>query len=738
MAEGNTGEVKIKVSTEGVEPAASGLGKLSAIFDGLQGKLKDFSKTLKESGGETGLFSVGIDTLNQAVTIFRNPLAAAGAALVHFKNELHASAEAALQNYERMRELTATFGENVTKVSDVTAAYELAGVSSERLQIAASILGSRAENAGKSFLKFGINVNDAAGNVKTPLALFDEVRAKLSSISNVSERAGAAAELFGARQARALAPALNLSAAAFDGYLKKVEKYGEFSEVVHHEAGKTKEAVDEVSLAQQHYNEQWAATLGLPLEAFFAKRKSDWINLKSATVGATVGFIGALFGVPLAQVEEDAARVQENLMKLADQVRKFKQETAASPGHISREKAQEMIEAANIEYEGQARRLKGEASFEAQRLRMEEDTASKGLLLEKEATEELIRQENIRFEKTLEAKRRTGYGGASGLTPDEEQKLRAQHNDRIYQMELENKEKELAVRRALAQERVKTLEQGFKTEELFHKEYLGRIRAEFDYEKAAISLFAETRAVEVVATAKLSIENADRETRETIRFINQRIGVKQQELAASKGIAAEEQRISLEIKALEAERTNAEIDNTKKIAAARAELLAKTKEMAAAEASLGESLEQKAISRLQAQGKTEVTAADIAEEKYKMGQEARETRATFGGGGAVDISALQFSREYGKQLEQMRNLGTTSAQAGSMFEAQQSAAYAGRAFNGIPTGLQSMAPELQAIASQMKDSADSAVERLGATLKDAFEYFVQKFNRKLEFESARQ
>ncbi len=73
-----------------------------------------------------------------------------------------------------------------------------------------------------------------------------------------------------------------------------------------------------------------------------------------------------------------------------------------------------------------------------------------------------------------------------------------------------------------------------------------------------------------------------------------------------------------------------------------------------------------------------------------------------------------------------------------MFESQQAAAYAGRAWNAIPTAMGEMAPELQALASQMKASSDEAVERLGVMLQGAFEYFVQKLNRKFEFESARQ
>ena len=730
-------EVKIKVTTEGADQAHDALSKITKVFDGLQGKLKEFSGVLKATGGETGLFSVGVDTLNQAITIFRNPLAGAVAGLVEFKKALHESAEAALANFERMRELTATFGENVGKVSDVTAAYEIAGVSSERLQLAASILGSRAEHAGDSFLKFGINVRNASDELKTPLELFGEVRDKLSQIPNAAERAGAASELFGARQARMLAPALNLTNDAFDANLKKVQKYGEYSEVVHREAERTKKALDELALAQQHNNEMWATTLGLPVEEFFTQAKISMENFKNKIEEVPLGLLSHWLGIDKAQQDEALKEVDEFLQKAAAKVFQMKRERESKPTHLTDEQAKKEIDEANRHYEQQARRLRGDAAYEAQRLRLEEDTVSKGLRMEKEATEESIRLENERFEKVIAAKKRTGFG-ASGLTPEEEKRLRQQHEDKIYQMELEAKEKDLAIKRAEAQERIKIIEDGLFKEELLNKEYSARISAQYEYERKSIELFASNRAVEAVATAKLGIEQSERETASTILNINRKIDAKRAELEASKGIKAEETRITKEIMALESERTQADIKGMKDRAAARAELLQKMKAMAAEEAGIGGGLDQKAVARLQAKGITEFSQQDVAQERADMLQEAREAHGTYATGGTISGEAYGLMTEIGPQLDKMRQLGTTSGQASAMFQSQLNAQYAGQEFNAIPTGMQSMAPELQAIAAQMKESADSAVERLGATLKDVFEYFIQKFNRKLEFESARQ
>lgn len=94
--------------------------------------------------------------------------------------------------------------------------------------------------------------------------------------------------------------------------------------------------------------------------------------------------------------------------------------------------------------------------------------------------------------------------------------------------------------------------------------------------------------------------------------------------------------------------------------------------------------------------------------------------------------------DIGPQLDKMRQLGTTSGQASAMYNAQLGAQYSGREFNAIPTGMAQEAPQLQAIAEQMKKSADEAVDRLGITLQSTFDYFMQKMIRELEFQSARQ
>lgn len=730
-------EVKIKVTTEGADQAHGALSKITQVFNGLQGQLKDFSKTLKETGGESGLFSVGIDTLNQAITIFRNPLAAAAGGLIEFKKALHESAEAAVANFERMRELTATFGESVGKVSDVTAAYQMAGVSSERLQLAASILGSRAEHAGDSFLKFGIQVRDASGELKTPLELFEEVRQKLSQIPNAAGRAGAASELFGARQARMLAPALNLTNAAFDENLKKVQKYGEYSEVVHAEAERVKKVQEELALATQHNNEMWATTLGLPLEEFFTNAKISMTNFKESLEAVPLGLIAHWLGVDEAQANETQAKVDEFLQRAAQKVFEMKKQREAKPSHLTDEQARQQIDAANREYETQVRRLKGNAAFEAQRLRLEEDTVSKGLKLERDATEEAIRLENERFEKVLAAKKRTGFG-TSGLTPDEERKLRQQHEDKIYQMELEAKEKDLAIKRAEFQERAKVIEDGLKQEELIQKEYAARTNQVYELERKSIEIFAANRAVETMATAKLEIERSERETAATILGINQRIDGKRKELEAAKGIASEERRLNQEIMVLENQRTMAEIKGQNDRLQARAAYLQKAKAMAAEEAGIGGGLDQKAAARLQAKGITEFSASDIAQERADMIQEAREAHGAYATGGTVSAEAYGLMTEIGPQLEKMRQLGTTSGQASMMFQAQLGAQYAGREFNAIPTGMAQEAPQLQAIAEQMKKSADEAVDRLGITLQSTFDYFMQKMIRELEFQSARQ
>lgn len=745
MAGDNVGsEVKIKFTTEGASDADKVLQKIQESLKNIQGGLKSFAEKLRETGGQSGLVSVALDTVNQGLVAMASPLGAAAVGFAVLAKGLHEAAGFAEESsrrtqqlYEEMKRLTAVTGDTVANSERFSNAMKLLGADGYAVNIMLARMNMEISSGGQRISKYGIEIRNANGEVKTALEVTEEFLRKLQKMDG-AQRLSAASQIFSARTARQLGAAIMSTASEYDGAIASAGRHEAMNKHVMESAAKLNQALEENRQAW----DKLSTTVAMKIDGM----QTSWTNFKTRMVDASnavVNFPGRAMNWFADLAESRIGKVLRlvplvgEAMMAAGWLRgpKAAPEAEGTAEQPTRTKDVQEGERRTSEmqikmgYERNVGRLKMDTAYASAKVAIEEDSRSKGLTLQIAANEK---------EKQLENDRYRAFLAVAELTNDEKERHQFEHEQRLAALDNDSRMKELERSRAFAQEKIRDIEESLRREEFFHREYAARVQQVYDTERAAVALFAENSAVATATTYKLSVEYAQRETDENLRFIDQRISAKRRELEASAGMAAEERRITTEIMGLQAERANAEISGLKKREAARREFLEKARAMAAEEASIGGSLEQKAVARLQAKGVTEFTSADVAQEKADMGQEARETRATYGAGGTVTGDALSASRDYGNILAQIQKLGTTPWAAGNQFEAQQSAAYGGRAFTGSATALGSMSPEMQAIASQMKESSDGAVERLGTMLKDAFEYFVQKLNRKFEFESARQ
>jgi hypothetical protein len=745
MADNVGSEVKIKFTTEGASDADKVLQKIQESLKTIQGGLKAFAEKLRETGGQSGLVSVALDTVNQGLVAMATPLGAAAVGFAALAKGLHEAANFAEESsrrnkelYEEMKRLTAVTGDTVANSERFSNAMKLLGADGYAVNIMLARMNMEISNGGQHISKYGIAIRNANGEVKTALEVTEEFLHKLQTMDG-AQKLSAASQIFSARTARQLGAAIMSTASEYDAAVAAAGRHEAMNKDVMASAAKLNQALEENRQAW----DKLSTTVAMKIDGM----QTSWTNFKTRMIDASnaiVNFPGRALNWVADLAESRIGKVLRLIPLVGEALMAagFLRGPKAAPGAGAEGGPEEPTRTKDVQegerrtsemrikmdYERNVGRLKMDTAYASAKAAIEEDSRSKGFTIQIAANEK---------EKDLENTRYRDFLAAANLTNDEKERHQFEHEQKLAALDNDSRMKELERSRAFAQEKIRDTEEALKREEIFHRESAARIQQVYDTERGAVAMFAENSAVATAATYKLSVEYAQRETDENLRFIDQRISGKRRELEASKGIAAEERRLTTEIMALQGERAQAEISGLKKREAARREFLEKARSMAAEEAAIGGSLEQKAIGRLQAKGITEFTKADVEQEKSDMGQEARETRGTYGAGGAVSGEALSFSRDYGNTLGQMQKLGTTPWAAGNMFEQQQSAAYGGRAFTANPTALGSMSPELQAIAAQMKASSDDAVERLGATLKDVFEYFVQKLNRKLEFESAR-
>ncbi len=743
MAEGPNAEVKIKFTTENAEGADKVLLKLQEHLKGIQSGLKDFAEKLRETGGQSGLVSVALDTVNQGLTAMSSPLGAAavgfGVLAEGFRKAAAFAEESSRRTqelYEEMKRLTSVTGDTVANSERFSNTMKLLGADGYAVNMMLARMNLEISLGGQHLSKYGISIRNANGEVKTALEVTEEFIRKLQTMDG-AQKFSAASQILSARTARQLGAALTATAGEYDAASGAAGRHEAMNKDVMASAAKLNEALE---LNRQAWD-KLATTVAVKIDGL----QTSWTNFKTRMVDASVAVVNFpgramnwfadLAESRIGKVLRLIPLVGEAMMAAGWLRGPKKPATEGEPEAPTRTKELEEGERRSSElrikmdYERNVSRLKMDTAYASAKAAIEEDSRAKGLALQVSA---------IQKEKDLEETRYRDFLAVANLTDDEKARHKFEHEQKMAALDQEARIKELERNRAAAQEKIRDIEDALRKEEFFHREYAARIQQVYDTERTAVAMFAENSAVAAATTYKLTVEYAQRETDEGLRFIDQRISAKRRELEAAHGIAAEERRLTTELAALQAERVQTEISGSKKIEAARRELLDKMRAMAAEEAGIGASLEQKAVARLQARGVTEFTAEDVAQERAKMGEEAREARGGYVTGGAVTGEQYSLMREYGQTLAQMQKLGTTPAAASAMFESQQAAAYAGRSWNAIPTAMGSMAPELQALASQMKASSDAAVERLGTMLQDAFEYFVQKLNRKFEFESARQ
>lgn len=745
-----------KARTEG-----QGMGN---VFDSLQKSLGTMSQSLKVGGANTGLFSTALDTLSQGITILRNPFTAVIASVGAFAFTLEKATAATMRAYGEMRQLQTVTGESIEWAERMSGAFDLAGVSTGALGSALFRLGFQTETGGKGLLKLGIDIRDTAGDLKSEGELLLETRDRIAALGDSSVRSAALIELFG-RQGRALAPAFALPREEFEKLLEKSDKYTAATPAMMEGAKRLATSQKETAMAMSQLNSEIATSIGFDFGMVIEGWKRAFIGF-ARTVAKERGMLATFFGLPQAEQEEERARQAKYLMDAAEQIRKNRQE-AAKPKRITETEAQEQIQRLNLEFEFQQKQLKGATDFEMERLRVQEGAGAKAIGVQLETNEELVRLENARFEQTMALQRRTLLPGGK-LDPILVEKLQREHQDRLLSIELEGNRLRLSQQAAFAEEYKRRMDQDLKERNAAAEAYLTVLGTQQAAEKAATQLFSSDKATLATQTYEADIRAAEENGSVRRRLLNQEMG----DLQAFAEKFPLNFQVQLEVQQkltdLAGRRTQLEQQTNQAIIASRKAFLDQLKALAAEEAGIGESLEQKAITRLEKRGKKKISAEDIAQERAKMGEEARGTAAEFAWGGRVTPGALAESRAYGKLLAQMQQAGTTPAEAAGMFQAQQAAAYGGRAFNAIPTAFQGQAGQVQAIAQSIQTqaglgevstalgtSSDAVVKRIQET-EQAFvkklddvgqefqgmvarlpDYIIDKVIRKMELEAAR-
>lgn len=742
----------------------------SGAINGFGGALNTLGTVLTTTrAAGTGLTAaLGTAGVAGAVSGLAGPIGITIASLGAFYAAMQYSVTQVMHMYEEMKSLQAMTGLSIGETENIIDAFALAGVESGRLQMAFFRLGGEIEGGGKHLEKFGISVQETTGEFKAEGDILLEVRDRLSQIGSASERNAALMQLFG-RAGRALAPVFAKSTEEFNKYIEAAKQYDQMTENLMKQGQEYHQVLTEISFAFQKMYAGFAEAVAFPVltglaHAFLAvidaylKFKEFQEDIKNILQGALFGGGGATVGE--MKVLEEQVRVQDRLMKQAELVRKYKMDTAE--GRISPLAAQRAEQELKREEQLQQIQLSGDTKLNAARLKLDKELLQSRISLaadrvkletDSEAAVIAVQRDALAETATLDAKgleqKRSELDKRLAMTEtshakeldilrrstpagqkedfDKKTKIEAQYNTEKAKLSEE--------RRQLDQEEVSQTETNaakkqaidFKYQQARLNDLKKAINERIDFQKTMAE--AENLLIENTKNRQLAIlnmgnldaiskireqANVEIETAEKVRDAkiqsveSQRSALeKQRELAT--GNAAMQKEIDQKLMGLGMERYRAEVSADNQIVAARKGMVDQLKAEADREAGIGESLAQKAVSRMQARGRTRFSQEDIQSEISKMREQGADVFGRLGTGGRV--TGTQLSEAIGSRgmFADLAKSGIGAGTALTMMGARGSAAFGGRPFEGLgaagtsfaPAGTSTFAPAQAPITNEM-------------------------------------
>lgn len=734
MAEGDTKDVKIKITTEGGEQAKSTFASLIESMGGIAGAVVAANQ--------------GLELMEKGWEVLKAPIEA----IIDLNNE-------AINTFKQLRGLAATTGQTIQQAEAMQNTFALAGLSTEKLGFAMFRLSMSIEQGGKELTHMGVALTDASGNALSTAQIFEHVRDKISEMGNATERAAEAAKLFGARQARELMPILSMTAAEYERYKKEAEENEAMTVELTNQMQPLIHSFASLEQKAEKVRMGLASMIAVPVAQFFTDMIAipvvEWLeHITEKMAGANkiaaeaaqgqgglAGFFKALsvraFGV---ESMGDTAEYERNLRAIDKARQQVDQEKQAAKKQATAEDIKMEEEKAKASYARAQAELRTEASIAEALSRIRTGSDVEAVQMKIATNEKLIELAKEHFEKQMELERRLkAERGGGDLTAGEKAKLESARDKEIEKLTLENQKTtavdlvkaKLAAAKHAADEEIKLIK------DVLHE----RVAATEDaakQEQIAIDMTFAPTTQKILASYNAEAQGA-------IEAKNEKVDAIREEIAAKQKLAAQfpqdvhlQEQINDEIRKLNLDRVDAERSANDKILEARKKLTESLKAEADKQAQTGATLEDKALAALEKRGRKRASAADVENEVARMKQRAQETAGGFAQGGAVDIGKLREARQLAPTFGALTEEGITESQALQMNIQKSTTQLAGKQWAAVPAQLQSQVNGYMERLSAVETAVGGTLDKMTSAVERLFDAFQNKFIRALEFQAARQ
>ncbi len=669
------------------------------------------------------------------------------------------TADAAVQSYRALEQLQVTTGLGVREAQALRNAFELAGADADALTSAMFRLGIELETGGKAFEGLGINIRDQQGNLKNLSQLFNEIQARISTMSDASAQAAVAQDVFG-RQGLRILQILKMQSGEWTNLQERGTQAASMTEGMAKQVQEVIKRMAELNQVQEGLNAEWAKMIGLPLKEF-------WVGLQTSVIGFATAATKALFNVRetmtevFAQLEKGAeeligprllsglqrrARVMANILSFglvgAAPPAPAVAGAAPTPGVVSgataaqrageragtvlpgltRPEIQRETERAKITFETNQKIIQQSQQFYAAWLKLRTGSEVQALENQVGINEEAITNTEAHYDGLIKLQKRAGVQDVQAI-----ERLEKERADRIQDLRQQSAMTTLQIEQARIVDTKRLMEDELSVVKNLEDRRRAMLDAESKRALAANELLTQNLVEQTTRRYAIEERTVMMEGQLRLQGINQQIRM-QKELQAAFPENFEIQReTNQKIIELSTQRLQAEQEINTRIMEGRKELVKQLNQLAEQEANVGQQIFDRAAGRLQARGRRMVSQADIEREQRRMEREEEKAISRFGAGGRAPIETLQRAFGARGMYKELAQLGVGPGGALQQLTGATAAAMGGELGMRLPTGVAGLPPELAGAAGMGPAGAlmpaitpeAMGVKQLPATFADA-------------------
>lgn len=680
---GEDQDLKIRVSEEGVDQAASAFSRLSnsmgqsvAFVQMMARQTRDLaseqSQQQKTTGGlieslkglhhayeqgelSGGNFSSVLALIRSGAGALLSPLGLAALAIGALVAAMHKAAQEALAMYEEMRKLVAVSGLTAEKAEDLQDVFKLAGVDAGTLTMALYRLGIQIESGGEELQRLGISTRTATGELRAEGEVLLELRGKISQMADASERGAAMNALFG-RAGRAMAPAFAMSNVEFAKFTKIAEENNAVTEELMHKTHELHTREEELAQMTQVARMRFAEMIAVPFEL----KMTEWtIAIMKFTQKATEGlknmwqYLKYLPGFSLIESmrglfggDHGEAEGKKNAEMQAEQGERVTKKDV--------ELAEQRVK---TELDMRRKQLKADTDYFAEVSRLETGSGVQSVELRRAMFEQMISMAEEEYNRLVAEQQKLVKGGQ--VPTEILMKLEKDKNDKIQEAQNELRKLMLEGAKARLEDSKKDTEDDILRIRTYADE---RIRIMEDVNKRELTyndLSFDTSEKTMLRRYEMEVRFANQTKDAKVQAIDAEIETLKKQAELFKNNADLQRETNNKIIALNKERIFAESDANNKILESRKALVDKLIAEANREAGAAGNLTSRAIANLRARGRESFSQSDIAREIGNIQRRGQDTASTFASGGRVRASAYEEATAAQGSFKDLAAMGST-------------------------------------------------------------------------------